>query len=67
MDDFFNVITMGLFEGIKNALPTYFSFYDFVEVLNYTEDDHKKARNILRSFAKRGYIKRISRNNYMKL
>ena len=62
------MITMGLYAGIKHALPNHtFSFFDFVEIMNFTEDDHKKARNILKSFAKHGYIKRISRNNYKKL
>lgn len=58
---------MGLYHDKKDALPARFSFSDFCEACHYSELDHKEARNQLRSFARRGYVKRVSRNNYMKL
>ncbi|MBD3186014.1 hypothetical protein GF325_04215 [Candidatus Bathyarchaeota archaeon] len=58
---------MGLYEFKKDLLGQSFSFYDFCRICHFDETQTSKARNILKSWAQRGLIKRISRNVYEKI
>ena len=58
---------MGLYKDKADLLGKTFSFYEFCEVAHLNEFQFKEGRNILKSWAKRGFIKRLSRNNYEKI
>ncbi|MHA1681314.1 MAG: hypothetical protein ACTSUE_09915 [Promethearchaeota archaeon] len=58
---------MGLYEDRKEVLNESFSFDDFCAACHLDEDGRREARNVLKTWSKRGYIKRISRNMYQKL
>ncbi|MHA1369648.1 MAG: hypothetical protein ACTSWN_09200 [Promethearchaeota archaeon] len=58
---------MGLWKEIKDDLGRTFSFSQFIEVAGMFDDDYKEARNILNSWARKGYIRRVSRNIYEKI
>ncbi len=58
---------MGLYNLVQQLLPESFSIYQFMAVLDMEKDDAREARNILKQFYKRGFIKRISKNMYFKV
>nr|MDO8117787.1 hypothetical protein [Candidatus Sigynarchaeota archaeon] len=58
---------MGLYDDKKDLLGTSFSFRQFCEACHYTDSESKEARNQLKMLARRGYIKRVSKNNYLKI
>nr|MDO8087154.1 hypothetical protein [Candidatus Sigynarchaeum springense] len=58
---------MGTFENVKDLLGKQFSFREYIKATLLGEDQYKEARNQLKTMAKRGYIKRLSRNIYEKL
>ncbi len=58
---------MGLYDDKKDLLGSSFSFRQFCEACHYTETESREARNQLKTLAKRGYIKRVSRNNFLKI
>ncbi|MHA1791811.1 MAG: hypothetical protein ACTSVI_04140 [Promethearchaeota archaeon] len=58
---------MGLFQDKKDILNDSFSFDDLCEVCHFSEEEHKEVRNLLKSWAKRGYVRRLSKNMYKKL
>jgi hypothetical protein len=57
---------MGLYHLAEKLLPERFSIYQFMAVLDMDKEDAREARNILHQFYQRGYIKRISKNLYIK-
>jgi hypothetical protein len=57
---------MGLYKLAEKLLPTDFSIYQFMAVLDMSEDNAREARNILNQFHQMGYIRRISKNMYQK-
>ena len=58
---------MGLYDSVRENLNTEFSFRAYCSATGKTGDEHKEARNQLKAMAKRGLIKRLSRNNFLKL
>lgn len=58
---------MGLYKLAEKNLPDQFSIYQFMALLDMEEDDAREARNILRQFYQLGYIKRLSKNMYLKV
>ncbi|MBN2153099.1 MAG: hypothetical protein JW839_16725 [Candidatus Lokiarchaeota archaeon] len=58
---------MGTYENVKDILGNEFSFRQYVKATLLGENQYKEARNQLKTLAKRGYIKRVSRNTYAKL
>ncbi|HME56687.1 MAG TPA: hypothetical protein VKM55_31085 [Candidatus Lokiarchaeia archaeon] len=57
----------GLYEAIKDNLGSEFSFREYCSKTGTTEDEHKEARNQLKAMAKRGYIRRVARNVFVKV
>jgi len=57
----------GIYDAIKDQLGQEFSFRAYCSAAGKTEDEHKEARNQLKAMSKRGYVKRISRNMFVKL
>jgi len=58
---------MGLYTLAEKLLPPQFSIFQFMAVLEMGEDNAHEARNILRQFYQMGFIRRISKNRYMKI
>jgi hypothetical protein len=58
---------MGLYKLAEKLLPEDFSIYQFMAVLDMSEEDAREARNILNQFHQMGYIRRISKNMYHKV
>lgn len=58
---------MGLYENIKDELPSEFSLFQLMQLLGMDEEDHREARNILKQFYLTGKIVRTSKNMYRKL
>lgn len=58
---------MGLFNNIKDKLPKQFSIFQLMTVLEIGASKVREARNLLRQFHQKGYIKRISKNMYEKI
>ncbi len=58
---------MGLYTKIKDNLPKNFSFFQFISILGIEANEAHNARNVLKQFYAKGYIKRISKNMYEKL
>nr|MDO8110908.1 hypothetical protein [Candidatus Sigynarchaeota archaeon] len=58
---------MGLYDSVKDILGQEFSFRKYCTLCHYSDDQFREARNQLKAMAKRGYIKRIARNVYVKL
>ena len=58
---------MGLYSLVEQLLPKQFSIYQLMVLLNMEEDDAREARNILKQFAQKGYVRRTSKNMYTKL
>jgi hypothetical protein len=58
---------MGLFNNIKDELPQQFSIFQLMDVLGVESQDVRKVRNLLKQFGKQGYIRRISKNMYLKV
>jgi predicted transcriptional regulator of viral defense system len=58
---------MGIYENKSHVLGKVFSFGTFCAVCHYADSERREARNVLGSLARRGYIRRLSRNNYLKL
>jgi len=61
------VISMGLWDKIRNDLKLQFSLFRMMEVLGMDEGDKREARNILHQLFVSGKIRRISKNVYQKL
>ena len=58
---------MGKYDSVKEILGKEFSFRQYVKAALLGEDQHREARNQLRTLVKRGYIKHTSRNMYEKI
>ena len=58
---------MGLYNNIKDKLPSQFSIFQLMSVLDIDASEVRKARNLLKQFYLEGYIKRISKNMYEKV
>ena len=58
---------MGLYNNIKNNLPKQFSIFQLMSILRIDALEVRKLRNLLKQFYLQGYIKRISKNMYMKV
>lgn len=58
---------MGLYNNIKDKIPSQFSIFQMMSVLDIDASEVRKARNLLKQFYLEGYIKRISKNMYEKL
>ncbi len=58
---------MGTYDNVKDILGKEFSFRQYIKATLLGESQYKEARNQLKTLAKRGYIKRLSRNSYEKL
>ncbi len=58
---------MGTYDNVKEQLGKEFSFRQYVKATLAGETQYKEARNQLKTLAKRGYIKRVSRNSYLKI
>lgn len=58
---------MGLYNNIKDKLPSQFSIFQLMSVLDIDASEVRKARNLLKQFYLEGYIKRISKNMYEKM
>ncbi|TFF85347.1 MAG: hypothetical protein EU518_01315 [Promethearchaeota archaeon] len=58
---------MGLFNNIKDKLPKQFSIFQFMTVLGIGASKVRIARNLLKQFHQKGYIKRIGKNMYEKI
>jgi hypothetical protein len=58
---------MGKYDNVKELLGKQFSFREYIKATLLGESQYKEARNQLKTLAKRGYIKRLSRNSYEKL
>ncbi len=61
------VISMGLWDQIKNDLNPQFSLFRLMEVLGMDETDKREARNLLHQLFLSGKTRRISKNMYRKL
>jgi len=57
---------LGLYDSIKEKLPLHFSIFQFMSVLGIDASEERKARNLLKQFYLKGFIKRISKNMYQK-
>ncbi len=57
---------MGLYTKIKDKLSKQFSFFQFMSILGIEANEAHNARNILKQFYLKGFIKRISKNMYEK-
>jgi hypothetical protein len=58
---------MGLYKNIKEELPKQFSIFQIMGALGIDAQEVRKVRNLLKQFHKQGYIKRISKNMYLKI
>ncbi|MFX0035017.1 MAG: hypothetical protein ACFE9I_05175 [Candidatus Hermodarchaeota archaeon] len=58
---------MGLYSNIKNNLPRQFSIFQLMSILRIDALEVRKVRNLLKQFYLQGYIKRISKNMYVKV
>ncbi len=58
---------MGLYSNIKNNLPKQFSIFQLMSILRIDALEVRKVRNLLKQFYLQGYIKRISKNMYVKV
>ncbi|MFW9939179.1 MAG: hypothetical protein ACFFC1_10255 [Promethearchaeota archaeon] len=58
---------MGLYNNIKEELPKQFSIFQIMGALGIDAQEVRKVRNLLKQFHKQGYIKRISKNMYLKI
>jgi len=58
---------MGLYNNVKDELPTQFSIFQLMVVLGIDAQQVRKVRNLLKQFNHQGYIKRISKNMYKKI
>ncbi|MFX1405576.1 MAG: hypothetical protein ACFFC9_13365 [Promethearchaeota archaeon] len=58
---------MGLYNSIKEELPKQFSIFQIMGALGIDAQEVRKVRNLLKQFHKQGYIKRISKNMYLKI
>lgn len=58
---------MGLYNNIKDELPTQFSIFQLMGVLGIDAQQVRKVRNLLKQFNHHGYIKRLSKNMYKKI
>ncbi|MFX1327113.1 MAG: hypothetical protein ACFE91_03090 [Promethearchaeota archaeon] len=58
---------MGLYDNIKNNLPKQFSIFQLMGILRIDALEVRKVRNLLKQFYLQGYIKRISKNMYVKV
>ncbi|MFX0060196.1 MAG: hypothetical protein ACFE85_14465 [Candidatus Hodarchaeota archaeon] len=58
---------MGLYNNIKDELPKQFSIFQIMNALGIDAQEVRKVRNILKQFNNQGYIRRISKNMYMKI
>jgi hypothetical protein len=58
---------MGLYTLAEKLLPERFSIYQFMAVLEMDKENAREARNMLRQFYQKGFIKRISKNLYIKV
>ncbi len=58
---------MGLYNKIQAELLPQFSIFQFMSVLGIDASDVRYARNLLKQFSLKGYIKRLSKNMYKKI
>lgn len=58
---------MGLYSKVKGNLSENFSIFQLMSLLEMDESDIRECRNILKQWYLLGYIKRISKNMYLKL
>jgi hypothetical protein len=58
---------MGVYNTIKEELPTQFSIFQLISILGIDNQQVRKVRNLLKQFHKQGYIKRLSKNMYEKI
>jgi hypothetical protein len=58
---------VGLYKLAEKLLPEKFSIYQLMAVLDMEQENAREARNILRQFYQMGFIRRISKNMYMKI
>ena len=56
----------GLYNNIKENLPKQFSIFQIMSLLGIDSVEVRKVRNLLKQFYLQGYIKRISKNMYLK-
>ena len=64
---YIEVINLGLYKLAEKLLPERFSIYQLMAVLDMEQENAREARNILRQFYQMGFIRRISKNMYMKV
>ncbi|MFX1315144.1 MAG: hypothetical protein ACFE9T_04725 [Promethearchaeota archaeon] len=58
---------MGLYNKIKDNLPKQFSIFQLMGILGIDAVQVRKVRNLLKQFYLQGYVKRISKNMYIKI
>ncbi len=58
---------MGLYEKIQNDLSHRFSIFQFMAKLGIEASQVRYARNLLKQFSLKGYIRRLSKNMYEKI
>ena len=58
---------MGLYLLVEQLLPNTFSIFQFMSVLEMDKDDAREARNILKQFYLKCFVKRVSKNMYIKV
>ena len=58
---------MGVYNSIKEQLPTQFSIFQLIDILGVDAQEVRKVRNLLNQFHKQGFIKRLSKNMYEKI
>jgi len=54
------------YNNIKENLPKQFSIFQIMSLLGIDAVEVRKVRNLLKQFYLQGYIKRISKNMYLK-
>jgi hypothetical protein len=58
---------MGVYNTIKEELPTQFSIFQLISILGVDTQEVRKVRNLLKQFHKQGFVKRLSKNMYEKI
>ncbi|MFX1411164.1 MAG: hypothetical protein ACFFA6_12490 [Promethearchaeota archaeon] len=58
---------MGLYNKIKDNLPKQFSIFQLMSILGIDAVQVRKVRNLLKQFYLQGYVKRVSKNMYVKI
>ena len=58
---------MGLYNKIKDNLPKQFSIFQLMSILGIDAVQVRKVRNLLKQFYLQGYVKKVSKNMYVKI